>query len=103
MKRLSYAAALAAIALAAQGCAEMKWTKPGADANAVANDQNECRAVALGATPPVGTRGTIDTRADGGRSPVMASSSSSGDRFVAEHEEMSRCMTQRGYQLKPAS
>lgn len=103
MKVVSHAT-LALLALLAQGCAEMQWSKPGADTAQLARDQDECRAAALGrAGPPVAGRGSIDARTDGGRPPVMAPAQGSNERFVAEHEEMRRCMLQRGYQLKPAS
>ncbi len=102
MKTVPCAAALA-IALLAQGCAQMQWTKDGADAATVARDQNECRVQALRrAPPPVAGMGSPDARTGPGR-PVVMAPASSNERFVAEHEEMSRCMQQRGYALKPAS
>ena len=103
MKIVPHAAALGVVLLAA-GCAQMQWNKPGADATMVARDQDECRAAAIGrAGPPVAGRTGLDARTDGGRPPVMAPSQGSNERFVAEHEEMRRCMLERGYQLKPAS
>ena len=102
MKTVPYAA-LTAAALLAAGCAQMQWTKPGADAATIARDQDECRSQALRATPPVAGARSPDARSDGTRPPVMAPAQGSNERFVAEHEEMRRCMLQRGYQLKPAS
>lgn len=97
-------ATILATALLAAGCAQMQWTKPGADAGAVTRDLNECRSIALGrAAPTVAGRAAPDTRSDGGRPPVMAPAQGSNQRFVAEHEEVRRCMLQRGYQLTPAS
>lgn len=102
MKTLFSATVLAAAVLL-QGCAQMQWTKPGADAATIARDQNECRSVALGrAAPTVAGRGGPDSRTDGGRSPVMAPAQGSNERFVAENEEVRRCMLQRGYQLTPS-
>ena len=103
MKSVFHACVLAAFAALASGCAEMQWSKPGADAGALARDQNECRAIALQRSAPIAARGTLDARTDGGRAPVMAPAQGSNERFVAEHEEMRRCMIQRGYQLKPSS
>jgi hypothetical protein len=103
MKSVLHACVLAALAVIASGCAEMQWTKPGADAAALARDQNECRAIALQRAAPVAARGALDARTDAGRPPVMAPAQGSNERFVAEHEEMRRCMIQRGYALKPAS
>ena len=104
MKTVPHGAVLAALVLLVQGCAEMQWSKPGADAAAIAREQDECRAAAIGrAGPPVAGRGSLDARSDGGRPPVMAPTQGSNERFVAEHEEMRRCMMERGYQLKPAT
>ena len=104
MKTVRFGAVLATIALLAQGCADMQWSKAGADAAMVARDQDECRAVALGrAGPPVAGRTSLEARTDGGRPPVMTPAQGSNERFVAEHEEVRRCMIERGYTLKPAS
>ena len=91
-------------ALIVGGCAEMRWTRSGADAAMVSRDIDDCRASALRrANAPVSTPGQSD-RTDGvGRPHIMTPSSGSDERFVAEHEEVSRCMHQRGYQLRPAS
>ena len=103
MKTVPYAASLGIVLLAA-GCAEMQWSKPGANAAAVARDQDECRSAALGrAGPPVAGRTSLEARTDGSRPPVMAPAQGSNERFVAEHEEVRRCMIERGYTLKPAS
>ena len=100
MKIVPYAATAAVVLLAA-GCAEMQWSRPGADAALVARDQDECRAQALQrAIPSVAARGTPDARTSMPGTPPQGQGSS--DRFVAEHEEMRRCMLQRGYELKPA-
>ena len=104
MKNALCAAILAAAALLMQGCAEMRWTKPGADAPAVARDQDECRVQALRrGPPPVAGVGNPDARTDGSRSGGMTTAQGSNERFIAENEEMRRCMLQRGYQLKPAT
>ena len=102
MKSALRAATLAAVALTA-GCAEMRWTKAGADAAAVARDQDECRAQALRrGPPPVAGVGSPDARTDGSRPAGMTTAQGSNERFIAENEEMRRCMLQRGYQLTPA-
>ena len=82
----------------------MQWTKPGADAAMVARDQDECRGQALGrANPPAVPAGSADARTDGIRTGAMSQTAGSNERFVAEHEEIRRCMLRRGYQLKPIS
>lgn len=104
MKTSTHAAAAAAIVLIVQGCTSMQWAKPGADAAAVARDQNDCRSAALRrANPTVAGSGSPDARTDGGRPAVMAPAYGSNERFVAEHEEIRRCMLQRGYELRPPS
>lgn len=104
MKRVTHAAIAAVIALITHGCTTMQWTKPGADATAVARDQDDCRASALRrANPTIAGPGSPDARTDGGRPGVMSPTQGSNERFVAEHEEVRRCMLKRGYELRPAS
>ena len=104
MKNVFYAATLVAVALLANGCGQMQWSKPGADAAAIANDQDQCRSQALRrGPPPISGVGSADARSDGGRPGVMAPVQGSNECFVAENEEMRRCMLQRGYELKPAT
>ena len=104
MKALQRAAAAAVIALIVQGCSSnMQWSKPGADAPMVARDQDECRAVALGANRPAAPASSPDARSDGMRTGAMSQTAGSNERFVAEHEEIRRCMLRRGYQLRPTS
>ena len=103
MKTVFYAATLATVALLVNGCGQMQWVKPGADAAAIARDQDQCRSQALRrGAPPVSGVGSPDVRTDGGRPGVMAPAQGSNERFVAENEEMRR-MLQRGYELKPAT
>ena len=89
-------------------CAEMKWTKSGADAATVSRELDDCRAVALrrGATvqPAAATSAEPQLPIDrGATSPGnRAVAGSSNERFVAEHEQVRACMTQRGYQLQRA-
>lgn len=104
MKRSTHATLAAVIALIAQGCTSLQWTKPGADAAAIARDQDDCRASALRrANPTIAGPGSPDARTDGGRPVVMAPAHGSNERFVAEHEEVRRCMLKRGYELRPPS
>jgi hypothetical protein len=104
MIRFPLAAALVGLAVTIAGCADMRWSKPGADAALVSRDLDECRAAALrSANAPISTPGQVDARTDGMSGPgIMTPAAGSNERFVAEHEEVSRCMLQRGYQLKPA-
>jgi hypothetical protein len=100
---------LATVVVAAMlvtGCAEMRWTKPGADAAAAARDLEECRASALARTGP---RSPVVVSQDaqmvdrGGSPTATRPAGTSNDRFMAEHEDVRVCMVRRGYQLQPAS
>ena len=92
--------------IACGACAEMRWTKPGADANQAARDLDACRGAALQRSGP---RGAGAAGADV-QSTIERGTSGSGvrpagtadDRFIAEHEDVRTCMLQRGYQLRPA-
>src|SRR5687768_11558520 len=93
--------------LAVGACAEMRWSKPGVDANQASRDLDACRGAALQRSGP---RGAGTAGADM-QSAVERGTSASGtrpagtsdDRFIAEHEEVRVCMLQRGYQLRPAT
>lgn len=98
-------AILVAAALLAGGCAEMRWTKPGADAAAASRDLDECRAGALSRSGPRGpSMPSQDPQMiDRGASPMATRpAAGSNDRFIAEHEDVRVCMQRRGYQLTPA-
>ena len=99
-------ATLVAAMLVAAGCAEMRWTKPGADTAAVARDLDDCRASALARSGPrAAPIPSQDPQVmDRGATPTATrSAGTSNDRFIAEHEEVRVCMQRRGYQLQPAS
>jgi hypothetical protein len=101
MFRFLHIAGLAALALVFQGCAEMHWIKPGADAAAVSRDLDACRALALkGSGPALAPAGSSEGVADRGAPRVMSPTAGTNERFVAEHEAASRCMTARGYKLQ---
>ena len=104
MIRTLFSAAFIALVLTVTGCAEMRWSKAGADSALVSRDLDECRAAALGrANTAISTPGQVDGRSDGTGSPgIMTPAPGSNERFVAEHEEVSRCMVRRGYALRPA-
>jgi len=101
MFRFLHITGLAALALVLPGCAEMHWSKPGADTAAVSRDLDECRALALkSAGPAVAPASSTEGISDQGRPRVMAPTAATNERFVAEHEAASRCMTARGYRLQ---
>jgi len=98
---------LLVICIASGACAEMRWTRPGADANQASRDLDACRGAALQRSGP---RGAGAAGADMQNSIERGTSASgtrpagtSDDRFIAEHEEVRVCMLQRGYQLRPAN
>ncbi|HUP95647.1 MAG TPA: hypothetical protein VM164_12120 [Burkholderiales bacterium] len=94
--------------IAFSACAEMRWTKPGADVNQASRDLDACRGAALQRSGPRGVgaaagaemQGTIER---GTIAPSTRAAGTSDDRFIADHEEVRTCMLQRGYQLRPAA
>ena len=95
------------LCIAFSACAEMRWTKPGTDANQASRDLDACRGEALQRSGPreAGPFGpdrqfTVErgTGASGARP-----AGTSDERFIADHEEVRVCMLRRGYQLRPAS
>jgi hypothetical protein len=95
----------AAAMLIAGGCAEMRWTKPGADAAAVSKELADCRATALQRSGPRGPAipSQDPQMIDRGATPMATrAAGTSSERFSAEHEEVRVCMQRRGYQLQPA-
>jgi hypothetical protein len=97
---------LVAAMLVAGGCAEMRWTKQGADAAAVSRDLDECRASSLARAGPRGAAipSQDPQMIDRGASPMATRPpGTSNERFIAEHEDVRVCMVRRGYQLQPAS
>jgi hypothetical protein len=89
-----------AIAVLLGGCASGQWTKSGADSTAVSRDLDACRGETLGrSTAPAITGRSSESITDLSR-PGMQPTTGSNERFVAEHEAVSRCMHKRGYQLR---
>ncbi len=104
MKRL-FPAALILSAILAGACADLRWTKAGADDAAVSRDLDECRATGLTRGAPAGGAGVTppDQPVERGATPVGARpAASANERFIAEHEVVSACMQRRGYRLQSA-
>ncbi|MEW6687587.1 MAG: hypothetical protein AB1452_00720 [Pseudomonadota bacterium] len=90
---------LAAASVAA--CGEMRWSKPGADSDALARDQASCRAAARDNVlrrygPP-----TPAQRPDARFGPET-SLPGPADRQMLEQQAFDRCMRDRGYALERA-
>ena len=101
MIRLLYALGAAPLAIVLSGCADLQWTKPGADTTQVSRDLDACRAVALSTgAAPVAPSGSTESVTDHGRPRAMQPSAGSNERFVAEQETIRRCMASRGYALR---
>ena len=101
MIRLLPTLAPALLATMLSGCADLQWSKPGADAAAVSHDLDACRSVALksAGAPVAPARGT-ESVTDHGRPSSMQPTAGSNERFVAEQETIRRCMASRGYVLR---
>ena len=95
------------LCIAFGACAEMRWTKPGTDANQASRDLDACRGAALQRSGPRGAGAAgadMQSTIERGTSPSGARpAGTSDDRFIAEHEDVRTCMLQRGYQLRPAT
>jgi len=98
-------AALTAVALSA-ACAEMHWSKPGADSAKLEEDLAQCRGEArlqasresVPRTP--GSPQAI--RADAAGRPIVAPPASRGtDTLVLEQDLTGSCMRGKGYALAP--
>lgn len=96
----------AMVALSVIACAEMRWSKPGADSAKLEEDLGQCRGEARlqaareslprmpGSSPALRTDST-------GR-PVVAQPGSHGtDSLVLEQELTGACMRGKGYALAP--
>ncbi len=97
-----------ALALHAVGCAELRWSKPGADSAKLEEDLGQCRGEAriqasrvslprsAGLPPTVGT--------DPMGRPVPAQSRSrTEDPMLLEQDLTGSCMRGKGYALAPAA
>jgi hypothetical protein len=82
-------------------CAEMDWTKPGADKAATSNDLEHCRGVALGRSTPQAVAAERGTTTSGVIAPARPAGTAN-ERVIAEHEAVRQCMQAKGYQLTPA-
>ena len=92
------------LCIAFGACAEMRWTRPGADANQASRDLDACRGAALQRSGPRGADVEMRSAVERGTSAASARPAGTAeDRFIAEHEEVRTCMLQRGYQLRPAT
>ncbi|HEX2827808.1 MAG TPA: hypothetical protein VHP37_15755 [Burkholderiales bacterium] len=97
--KLSPFACAAALALAA--CADMDWTKPGADKAAVSRDMDDCRGAWLRRAEPPEAKASQERTQPAVVSPGRPAGSAN-ERFIAEHEAVRQCMVAKGYQLAPA-
>src|SRR4051812_18018123 len=86
-----------ALSLSVAACADMDWTRPGADKAAVSQDLDACRGIALGRSQPANPIRPEDT-VSRSQAPTRPAGSSN-ERFIAQHEDVSRCMSGKGYRL----
>ena len=99
------APALAACLVLLGACADMRWTRSGADEATVSRELDECRAQALRRAAPAGAgTAAADPQVPVDRAGVPTGNrsvaGSANERFIAEHESVRVCMTARGYQLQ---
>ncbi|HKA39878.1 MAG TPA: hypothetical protein VKD25_08915 [Burkholderiales bacterium] len=106
MKALCRWLAVVIVALSTAGCAEMRWSKPGADSAGVEEDLAQCRGEArlqaqrislprTAAVPPgLGTDSL-------GRAVPAPPRSRTEDPMLLEQDLTSSCMRGKGYELAP--
>jgi hypothetical protein len=92
---------VAVVVLLAAGCGELRWVKPGADADALARDQAGCRAHARDSVmrrygPPT------PTQQPDARFGPETSLPGPADRQMLEQQAFDRCMREKGYALERA-
>lgn len=95
---------VALIVLSAAGCAELQWSKPGADAARMEEDFAQCRSearlqadrVALPRAPLLPP--TVGVDAQGRPVPVPARSRTE-DPLLMEQDLAGACMRRKGYEL----
>jgi hypothetical protein len=96
-----------ALVSALGGCAgDRRWSKPGADAQSVSRDLDDCRGNALRHASPQGAGVPTpdgNVLSPGATTMSTRQAGSSNERFIAEHEDVRLCMLRRGYGLTPAS
>jgi hypothetical protein len=90
------------LCVAFAACAEVRWSRPDADAAQVSRDLDACRGTALQRPAPPGAA-IRDSQSGIERLSGLQPAGTSDNRFIAEHEEVRVCMLKRGYQLRPAS
>ena len=95
------------ILLFVSGCADLRWSKDGADEAMLARDLDDCsRSARVQASSQVLANGPATPQVMGvdpqGRPFVANPFPASSDRYLAEHDLQRFCMTGKGYQLVPA-
>lgn len=88
------------LALALAGCAELRWAKPGADALAIQEDLDGCRAqarVTAARTADLGMRPALDPRFG-----PETGATRRAEQPIQQEDQIQRCMRDKGYHLVPA-
>jgi hypothetical protein len=89
------------------GCADLQWSKDGADDATVSRDLDDCtRSARVQAASQTINTGPAAPQVMGvdpqGRAFVANPFPPQQDRFITEHDLQRFCMTGKGYQLVPA-
>jgi hypothetical protein len=93
---------IACAGAALTACADMDWTRAGADKAAVSRDIDDCRGAWLRRSEPPEVKASQATATSRGAAPPGRPATSANERFIAEHDAVRQCMTAKGYQLTPA-
>ena len=91
-----------AVASLVAACADMDWTKAGADKAAVSRDMDDCRGAWLRRAEPPEAKASQERTQPAVVAPGRPAGSAN-ERFIAEHEAVRQCMVAKGYQLTPGT
>jgi hypothetical protein len=93
---------IACAAASLLACAEMDWTRPGADKAAVSRDMDDCRGAWLRRAEPPEVNASQQSTTSAVTTAPTRPAATANERFIAEHDAVRQCMSAKGYQLTPA-
>ena len=82
-------------------CADMDWSKAGADKATVSRDMDDCRGTWLRRSEPPEAKASQERTQPAAVAPGRPAGNAN-ERFIQEHDAVRQCMQSKGYQLTPA-
>ena len=102
MNALNLPLIVCAAALGLAACADMDWTRAGADKATVSRDMDDCRGAWLRRAEPPEVKASQQSTTSAVTTAPTRPAATSNERFIAEHDAVRQCMVSKGYQLTPA-